>query len=75
VATVRVMAVKLQVTAGPWPVPKLAYHAQIYSDDGRELLWTCGHQHGLPVDAQDCGVQQLTDQVVGQPRMPRSASA
>ena len=71
----RVMAVKLQVTAGPWPVPKLAYHAQLYSDDGHELLWTCAHEHGLPVDAQTCGVQHLTDLAVGPPRMPYSASA
>jgi len=58
-ARVRVMAVKLATVQGAWPVPRLGYRAQLYSDDGHELLWTCGHEHTTPVEAHSCGVEQL----------------
>ena len=65
-ARVRVAAVKRGSDRAP--LPRLAYCAQIYADDGTDLLWTCLHEHGTPVDAHMCGVQYLTDQLIGPSR-------
>jgi hypothetical protein len=70
-ARVRVSAIKLGSERAP--VPRLAYCAQVYSDDGRELMWACLHEHDVPVDAHLCGVQYLTDQLVGPQRLPQTA--
>ena len=48
-ARVRVAAVKLG--SDRMPVPRLAYCAQVYSDDATELLWACVHEHQTAVDA------------------------
>ncbi len=70
-ARVRVSAVKLGSDRAP--VPRLAYCAQVYSDDAVELLWSCMHQHEAPVDAHMCGIQYLTDQLMGPHRVHQSA--
>jgi len=70
-ARVRVSAVKLG--SDRVPVPRLAYCAQVYSDDATELLWSCMHEHQTPVDAHLCGVQYLTDRLMGPPRLHQSA--
>ena len=55
------------------PVPRIAYRAQVYSVAGDELLWSCAHEHRSPIDAQTCGIQYLSDLIVGPPWLPRSA--
>ena len=50
-------------------VPRVFYTAQIFEDDNdTEPVWTCIHEHGTTVAAQLCGVQFITDRVLGHRR-------
>ena len=63
-ARVKVLAVRLGSDRAP--VGRIAYTAQVYVDDyATDPLWLCSHDHNTPVEAQTCGVQYLTDRLVG----------
>ena len=55
-ARVRVLAVKVDVAK---PTARLAYSAQVYSEDEGQVIWTCQHEHRTPLAAQTCGVQRM----------------
>lgn len=64
-ATVRVLASRLGSDRAP--VSRLAYRAQIVDDDepNSDVVWTCGHEHTSPIEAQSCGLQHLSDLLAG----------
>jgi hypothetical protein len=63
-ARVRVLAERPAFLIAMDPRPK--FSAQVYEDfNESKPVWTCTHSHGSAIDAQLCGVQYLTDRVVG----------
>lgn len=60
------MALKIRITAshgrpGRGPVPPLVYRAEAYeeSDEFRETLWGCKHDHESVEHALNCGLVWL----------------
>lgn len=46
--------------------PRIFYAAQIFEDNNDTLpVWTCIHEHRTTVAAQLCGVQFITDRLLG----------
>lgn len=48
--------------------PRIFYTAQIFEDNDAEPVWTCIHEHSTTVAAQLCGVQFITDRLLGRGR-------
>lgn len=66
-ARVRVLATDLSGESEP--VPRIVYAAQVFEDlNEAEPVWVCIHEHNTTVAAQLCGVQFLTDRLLGRRR-------
>ena len=50
----------------PEATPRIFYVAQIFEDNhDAEPVWSCIHEHKTTMAAQLCGVQFLTDRLLG----------
>jgi hypothetical protein len=62
-ASVRVLATRVGSTH--------VYKAEIFDDiEDDEPIWMCEHDHASPIDAQSCGLHQLTRLVGGEHLTP-----
>lgn len=65
----RVQVLAATPTDGGDAMRGIFYAAQIFEDnDDAEPVWTCIHEHRTTVSAQLCGVQFLTDRLLGRAR-------
>lgn len=67
---VRVSGYKRIVRGSPLPV--WAYSAEAYDerDSSKSAMWSCGHEHNSPLQAQTCGLLSFPEAVPEGSRRP-----